>query len=135
MTEMIKRDANEKKEKKFILVMGHPRSGTGYMSVLFNAFGLDVQHENQMGNDGISSWLFGGCYLPLWGPDPRNYEFVNRIHLVRDPIKVLSSSLHVIPEGVQQYMAIEAGVDPELKPSRRVVETYLKWHERIEYNT
>lgn len=120
------------REKKFVVVMGHPRSGTGYMSKLFKAFGLDVGHENQMGEDGISSWLFGGCENPRWGPDPNAYEFENRIHLVRYPLSVISSVLWCVPEGVQEYMAREAGVDPELDPPRRAVEVYLKWHERID---
>jgi hypothetical protein len=120
-----------KREKKFVCIMGHPRSGTGYMAHLFQAFGYDVAHEVKMGTDGISSWLFGGCDNPRWGPDPWNYDFINRIHVVRNPIKVLSSVLACVEQGVQEIMAREAGVDIEIPAPRRVCEVYLRWHERI----
>lgn len=111
--------------------MAHPRSGTGYLARLFRAFGMDVAHEVKMGNDGISSWLFGGCENPRWGPDPWKYEFENRIHLTRYPLVVVSSMLQVVPDGVQEYMARECGIDPEMSKVRRIVEVYLEWHTRI----
>ncbi len=40
-----------------ILVAGHPRCGSKYMSKLLQAIGLDVKHES-MGEQGISSWMF-----------------------------------------------------------------------------
>jgi tetratricopeptide (TPR) repeat protein/GR25 family glycosyltransferase involved in LPS biosynthesis len=40
-----------------ILVVGHPRCGSKYMSQLLQAIGLDVKHES-MGEQGISSWMF-----------------------------------------------------------------------------
>ena len=124
-------DANAR-EKKMVAVMAHPRSGPVYMSKLFAAFGLDVGDENRMGADGISSFLIGASECPRWGPDPWAYDFETRIHLVRDPLKVISSVLTCVSEGVQEYMAREAGVDPEMDPTLRVIEVYLKWHERIE---
>jgi len=120
-----------KREKRFVAVMAHPRSGTGYMSKLFAAFGLDVRHETEMGDDGISSFLIGASENPRWGPDPWKYDFQNRIHLVRDPVKVLSSVLACVTEGVQEYMAREAGVDAELCAPERAVRVYIRWHERI----
>ena len=119
------------RKTKFVVVMGHPRSGTGYMSKLFSAFGMDVKHENDMGKHGISSWLFGGCEVPLWGPMPRDYHFHNRIHVVRHPLKVVSSILACVPDGVQEYMARECGIDPEIDKMRRMILVYLRWHERI----
>lgn len=119
------------RERKFVVIMGHPRSGTCYMAALLRAFGYDVAHESDMGADGISSWLFAGCDNPRWGPDPWNYEFENRIHVVRHPLKVLSSVLQCVEQGVQEIMAREAGIDPEMPAPRRVVKVYLRWHERI----
>lgn len=124
-------EATDQRETKKVVVMAHPRSGTGYMSHLFRAFGMDVGHENDMGRDGIASWLFGGCENPRWGPDPNNYRFENRIHLVRNPVKVVASVLACVDEGVQEYMAREAGIDPEFAAPRRVLEVYCAWDKRI----
>lgn len=43
------RNAEELNKEKKILVVGHPRTGTGYTSKLLQSWGLDVQHE-RMGN-------------------------------------------------------------------------------------
>lgn len=40
-----------------LLIIGHPRCGSGYMSKLLKAVGLDVGHE-KMGQHGISTWMF-----------------------------------------------------------------------------
>jgi len=40
-----------------ILIVGHPRTGTGYTASLLGQLGLDIGHERD-GKDGISSWMF-----------------------------------------------------------------------------
>ena len=113
--------------------MAHPRSGTVYMSRLFTeAFGVEVGDETRMGKDGISSFLIGAVDNPRWGPDPWDYDFENRIHLVRNPLKVVSSVLACVTEGVQEYMARECGVDPELPAPHRCLLVYREWNKRIE---
>jgi len=47
----------EKKHFRPLLVVGHPRCGTGYTASLCRQLGLDVGHE-KLGADGISSWMF-----------------------------------------------------------------------------
>lgn len=111
--------------------MGHPRSGTVYMSKLCQAFGLDVGDERHMGEDGISSFLIGASENPRWGPDPWKYDFENRLHLVRNPLSVVSSVLACVTEGVQEYMARESGIDAELPAPKRVLMVYKAWHDRI----
>ncbi len=44
-------------EFRKILVVGHPRCGTGFAARLLNQMGLDIGHEKD-GRDGISSWMF-----------------------------------------------------------------------------
>ena len=85
---------------KELLVMAHPRSGTGYMAKLFQNLGLDIGHET-MGAAGLSSWqmvvpdsrslrfqyqLFRSEVLPQ-----KAYDFNCRIHLIRDPRKAIPS--------------------------------------------
>lgn len=42
--------------RRTILVVGHPRTGTGYTAQLLQQCGLDIGHEND-GKDGVSSWM------------------------------------------------------------------------------
>jgi hypothetical protein len=47
----------DKKYFRPLLIVGHPRCGTGYAAGLCRQLGLDVGHE-KLGKDGISSWMF-----------------------------------------------------------------------------
>jgi hypothetical protein len=47
----------KKKYHRSILIVGHPRCGTGYAAQLCRQLGLDIGHE-KAGSDGISSWMF-----------------------------------------------------------------------------
>ena len=75
------------------LIIGHPRSGTAYMSKLFKKNGLDVRHE-RMGRDGRSDWQYAipnETIFP-WGKGVReDYEFDVVIHNIRDPLTAIPS--------------------------------------------
>ena len=81
---------------KKILVIGHPRSGSGYISALMKAYGLDVQHE-KMGNDGIVSWMFtvydlnNPFYLNKYAKSRYYSSFKNTIMFARDPLDTIPS--------------------------------------------
>lgn len=47
----------KKKYYRPILIIGHPRCGTGYAADLCRQVGLDVGHE-RLGSSGLSSWMF-----------------------------------------------------------------------------
>jgi len=118
------------KERKRFCIMAHPRSGTHQASAILRAYGYDVLHETEMGQDGISSWLF--CIEnPRWGPDPDKYRFIDRIHLVRNPVMVISSMLRCVPDGVAEYMDRVAGIRHKSGHTVRAVERYLFWHKLI----
>ena len=85
------KNATKKKENKKILVVGHPRTGTGYTAKLLQSWGLDVQHE-RMGKDGISHWgmAVGGDNPVIFGEFIDNMTFNSVewdtiIYCVRDP--------------------------------------------------
>lgn len=85
--------------KREYLVVGHPRSGTGYASALFRANGIDVGHE-VMGEHGTSNWQFAVRSLAagqaLHLPDnilPSDVEFEQVIHLVRNPVNCINSTM------------------------------------------
>ncbi|MDW8518559.1 hypothetical protein [Priestia flexa] len=84
------------KIKKKFLVLGHPRSGTGFMSALFNKFGYNVGHET-MGKDGISSWMFAVDDNQVYGEiglTRKDFEFDYVIMNIRDPISIVSSTFY-----------------------------------------
>jgi hypothetical protein len=73
-----------------LLIVGHPRCGSGYMSKLLQALGLDVGHE-KMGQHGISSWMFAvdDDEVPFaqdkYSASRRTSHFQLCIQHVRDP--------------------------------------------------
>lgn len=75
------------------LILGHPRSGTGYMAKLFQLNGLDVGHEI-MGKNGQSNWQYAipndKCF-PWTKGVKSDYNWDIIIHVVRDPFTAISS--------------------------------------------
>jgi len=91
---------------KGILVVGHPRSATGYAAKLLEAYGLEIGHE-VMKKNGISSWMYTVPTIQSipHGENtlPRFYNFENVIHIVRDPIKVVTSMAYsVLPDPITE---------------------------------
>ena len=75
------KNATKKKENKKILVVGHPRTGTGYTAKLLQSWGLDVQHE-KMGKDGTSNWT---------AATHDNDKWHTIIYCVRNPKETIAS--------------------------------------------
>lgn len=73
------------------LVIGHSRSGTGYMAALLQCFGYLVGHET-MARDGIScnGWSTHDPHPP-WCPGQRPEGFDRVIHVIRHPMDVIAS--------------------------------------------
>jgi len=76
-----------------IVIIGCARSGTKYISSLFNKVGYDVGHE-KLGKDGIASWglvpdsgkvPYGPSFSELRGRD------MTVIHQVREPLAAIAS--------------------------------------------
>lgn len=95
MLTRLKRLAVKGKTSKKFLVVGHPRSGTSYMSAILKAYGFDVGHE-YMGRDGISSWQFAVDDYQICIDQSlhrKDYNFDHVLVCVRDPIKIVASTL------------------------------------------
>jgi hypothetical protein len=81
--------------KKGILIVGTPRSGTGYVSQMLRNSGIQVGHECLM-RDGMSSWL---CAVndphTVFGPSRdqvfQEFDDVEVYHQVRFPIQSIAS--------------------------------------------
>ena len=130
----------DKIERDF-LVVGHPRTGTGYMSKLFGAAGLNVGHE-WIGYHGISCWMFAtpdGNYARGPRGDIKNrsrkhFSFKYIIHNVKHPFTCMSSIVNIENNAKdsynfrKKYVAIKDSA-PRLE---RAVLSFLGWHEMIE---
>ena len=108
-----------------ILVLGHPRGGTGFMSSLLTGCGLDIGHET-MGADGISDWRRA--------PFP-NSEFKHVIHVIRHPLKTIESMWLTTSIESRDYMwehiMSKYGFYPMRDCLCRTCISYLMWHKMI----
>ncbi|MBI2891285.1 MAG: hypothetical protein HYY13_10940 [Nitrospirae bacterium] len=119
-----------------LLVIGHPRSGTEYVSKVLQGLGLDVRHE-EVGRDGIVSWVWAvpNLFAP-WaaaaGVRPPLERFDRIWHVVRHPLHVIASSM-TEPE-ISWFM--RACHVPEMIAARDKLEagawSWLGWNESCE---
>lgn len=124
-----------KLNRKF-LILGHPRSGTMYMSALFRANGYDIQHE-QMGEHGTSNWQMAVHAKEY--PYPLNcgdkivrgdVEFETIIHVLRAPLLVIASTYHteaIRSDGFRSQYVNMCG-----NPWEKAVMSYVGWTKLIQ---
>ena len=86
------RNLKEATMEKKILVVGHPRTGTGYTSKLLQSWGLDVQHE-KTGKDGTSNWTYVAVHADraLFDKSFKSEDWHTIIYCVRDPKGTIAS--------------------------------------------
>ena len=93
-------EAESSYERKNLLLTGHPRCGSRYMSILLKHLGFDVNHES-FGADGICSWLYAvkDLNMPILGKHRINpyasyaTDFDYTLAYVRNPFDALPSIL------------------------------------------
>ena len=82
------------------LIVGTPRSGTTFMSKLFTSAGWPTNHEAWFGNPGYGTWLRDATGEASWMALPFTEEVKRRnkdariVHIIRNPLKVISSLMH-----------------------------------------
>ena len=123
-------------------VVGHSRSGTGYMAKLFQAHGYDVRHE-EVGADGVSSWQFaaqGARRLPYHYTNqesPSAFAFDFTVHVIRAPLECIAS-LYYTESQNQDWSTPEAfraqfiGLRREAPKMARAVESWVNWNRLID---
>lgn len=83
--------------KRDFLILGHPRSGTGYMAKLFEANGFDVGHET-VGEHGTSNWQFAVKANEYPFPSDefkrQDVSFKSVYHVIRHPLHAINSIAH-----------------------------------------
>lgn len=75
---------------------GTPRSGTGFTSQLLTSGGLKIGHEMVFGMPSFGFYPKGAVGDSSWMAVPhlREYPDAKKIHIVRDPLKTISSMFH-----------------------------------------
>jgi len=130
-----------------LLVIGHPRCGSGYMSKLLQTAGLDVGHE-RMGKHGISSWMFAVTddRVPFaadtYSGSRRLSHFQYIVHHVRDPRNAVPSIMRDNMRSEKSFrfrrrhIKQAFGVDLEEYSSEteRAVLSYIYWNRIVERN-
>lgn len=109
---------------KKILVVGHPRGATGYMSVLLARFGVAVGHE-VMKRDGISSWMHVDERLR------KGVEFDHIIHVVREPWKTIGSAVVKLQPRTVDRRAELCGLGKNMNRVEFEARSYICWHKEI----
>jgi hypothetical protein len=123
-------------EEREFLVLGHPRSGTGYLSRLFRAYGFDVGHE-KMGRHGISSWMFAACAdtVPFStdGSVRADFCFRNIVHVTRDPLTAIASIRFIedCSDESRHYRRQFILICPNASPVEQAVQSWIGWNRLI----
>jgi glycosyltransferase involved in cell wall biosynthesis len=131
--------------QKDFLILGHPRSGTGYMAQLFTKLGYPVGHE-VYGKHGIASWLFAvdvdrypQFYFVQSGKPSNNpndtrsdFSYKHAIHVIRNPLDTIASTAfteNTMPESLEfrkKHVAIFGNA------LQQATLSYLGWNKLIE---
>ena len=117
-----------------VLVLGHPRSGTGYTAACFRQCGWDVGHEKR-GEDGIASWMWAvPADVVPWG-DPRGFGPLPEtvLHVLREPAACVSSVAYTEHHS-EVWRAKWVRVPEDCGPIERAVWSLHGWSQLIEGN-
>lgn len=118
------------------LILGHPRSGTGYMARLFTALGYPVGHE-RLAKHGISSWMFAAYSESV----PYSFDGGTRsdiepkyvFHVVRHPIDAIASMAYTVREApAWDYIARYTLVQRAAPRLVRATQSVIAWNRLIQ---
>jgi hypothetical protein len=118
-----------------LLITGTGRSGTHYMSYLMCAMGFDLPHE-RVGRDGTASWkhIVTGTFINRKGDrrtEIRSEGFARILHIVRHPLKVISS-MQTFGPATWRYMAEHAAIDADAPLPIRGMHAWVEWNRLVE---
>jgi hypothetical protein len=102
---------------KRIIVLGHPRSGTGTLAHI-----KQLGHE-KFNENGTSNWML----VPNYKREEGDYL----IHVLRNPLDVISSTLFTLSLDSINYLRTHTGVENKSMMGT-VSSCWIKWNEMIE---
>jgi|GEM_PF-5333639 len=129
-------------QHKILLITGHSRCGSGFLSYLFRELGVDIGHE-KMGKDGVCSWLFTvkDLYIP-WEDKKTSYyvKFKYLIHYVRNPLDAIPSIVmeNELHERAYNYKRnhilreLNWDIDEYENAIDKAIASYLGWNKLVE---
>lgn len=130
-----------KKINRPLLVVGHPRCGTGYCAKLLQSAGLHILHED-VGKDGLTCWTFAtknanwlnGLRGTLRGKSRADFNFKYIIHNVRNPRSAMPSIAFTENTNKNSWNFRKRFVKVTEGASKlqQAVESYLGWNKMIE---
>ena len=126
----IEKDSN--KERKLILGVGHPRTGTGYTAKLLQSWGLDVGHES-MGEHGTVDWSLAPGEESLWqGVNFKEFNWEHIIYCVRDPRDSIASIAYT--ENIETSLGFRKKFNKNIENKNLIVSAILsiiEWDQMI----
>lgn len=126
-----------------LLIIGHPRCGSGYSASLCQLIGLEIGHEKLL-KDGICSWMFATKDDCPWalnsGARTRRFKYFKKVAMhVRDPRTAISSIMrdneHSLPsytfrkKHIQNTFNID--LDEYTSEFSRAVASYVYWNKLV----
>lgn len=127
------------------LILGHPRSGTGYISKLFSGYGIKIGHEC-IDKHGISCWTFvtpdcnhlNGSFKndqrPISGITRQDVSYKHLIHNVRNPFDVINSIYQTESKSYSQAFRLFHAVpkiDKNLDMLSQIILSVTRWNKMI----
>jgi hypothetical protein len=127
------------------LLLGHPRSGTGFSSNTMKYLGYDVGHET-IGCDGVSCWTFvtandnyivgrpkTSSEIKISGITRQDLTYKTLIHIVRDPFLVLKSMFNTVEENEPAFKFLEkhTNVDLTFTKIEKIIWFIIEWNRMI----
>lgn len=123
-----------------MIITGCPRSGTGYIAKLFTHAGIPCGHEQKYYNYqsvNLTSHVKNPQAESSWLAIPHLHKYKNILHIVREPMKVISSMMNVdfLQEGEMEFVAEALPDILKLEGIERYVYFWTQWNMLIEKHT
>lgn len=118
-----------------LMILAHPKSGTGYSAKYLSWLGVDVGHETRQ-SQGISCWSWAVSGAMKWQPHIRpqcpRTDGWTVVHLLRHPLDVMQS-YRAIPEATRREMNRYVPIQTRETPSfEDAAVSWLTWNSMIE---
>lgn len=139
----------QKKDYKIpidFLILGHPRSGTGYISKLFTSYGVNIGHET-IDEHGISCWTFvtlncnhfngvpkSKSQKSIKGIARQDLKYRHLVHNVRNPFDVINSIYQTEANTHSQVFRLLHAVpkiDSNLDTLSQTILSVTRWNKMI----